>query len=150
MCTKGFRDILEIRRGDRDEMYNLFWQPAPPLVPRYLRYEIEERLFADGNVHLQINIDQVKKACELFKKEGVNSIAIAFINSYTSDDDNLDVVVFAAPQLSIMELEKVTGLLKGRQVHCEVSLLIATSPENKRAADRFGFTDIIEYLALLI
>ena len=68
----------------------------------------------------------------------------AFINSYTSDDDNLDVVVFAAPQLSIMELEKVTGLLKGRQVHCEVSLLIATSPENKRAADRFGFTDIIE------
>ena len=34
LCTKGFRDILEIRRGDRDEMYNLFWQPAPPLVPR--------------------------------------------------------------------------------------------------------------------
>ena len=32
LCTKGFRDVLEIRRGDRDEMYNLFWQPAPPLV----------------------------------------------------------------------------------------------------------------------
>ena len=32
LCTKGFRDIIEIRRGDRDEMYNLFWQPPPPLV----------------------------------------------------------------------------------------------------------------------
>ena len=37
LCTKGFRDILEIRRGDRDDAYNLFWQPAPPLVPSYLR-----------------------------------------------------------------------------------------------------------------
>ena len=86
LCTKGFRDILEIRRGDRDEMYNLFWQPAPPLVPRYLRLEIEERLFANGTVHSPINIDQLKKACEVFNKEDVNSIAIAFINSYTNKD----------------------------------------------------------------
>ena len=50
LCTKGFRDILEIRRGDRDEMYNLFWQPPPPLVPRFLRVEIEERLHADGTI----------------------------------------------------------------------------------------------------
>ena len=86
LCTKGFRDILEIRRGDRDEMYNLFWQPAPPLVPRYLRLEIEERLFANGTVHSPIKVDQLKKACEVFNKEDVNSIAIAFINSYTNKD----------------------------------------------------------------
>ena len=86
LCTKGFRDILEIRRGDRDEMYNLFWQPAPPLVPRYLRLEIEERLFANGTVHSPIKVDQLKKACEVFNKEDVNSIAVAFINSYTNKD----------------------------------------------------------------
>jgi N-methylhydantoinase A len=86
LCTKGFRDILEIRRGDRDEMYNLFWQPAPPLVPRYLRLEIEERLFANGTVHSPIKVDQLKKACEVFNKEDVNSIADAFINSYTNED----------------------------------------------------------------
>src|SRR5688500_16648998 len=34
LSTRGFRDVLEIRRGDRDEMYNLFWAPPPPLVPR--------------------------------------------------------------------------------------------------------------------
>ena len=89
LCTKGFRDILEIRRGDRDEMYNLFWQPAPPLVPRFLRLEIEERLFANGNVHKKINTEQVEDACNKFIKEKVDSVAIAFINSYTNKDHEL-------------------------------------------------------------
>ncbi len=89
LCTKGFRDILEIRRGDRDEMYNLFWQPAPPLVPRFLRLEIEERLFANGNVHKKINTEQVKDACDKFIKEKVDSVAIAFINSYTNKDHEI-------------------------------------------------------------
>ena len=89
LCTKGFRDILEIRRGDRDEMYNLFWQPAPPLVPRFLRLEIEERLFANGNVHKKINTEQVEDACNKFIKEKVDSVAIAFINSYTNKDHEI-------------------------------------------------------------
>ena len=89
LCTKGFRDILEIRRGDRDEMYNLFWQPAPPLVPRFLRLEIEERLFANGNVHKKINTEQVKEACNQFINEKVDSVAIAFINSYTNKDHEI-------------------------------------------------------------
>ena len=86
LCTKGFRDILEIRRGDRDEMYNLFWQPAPPLVPRYLRLEVEERMMANGNVRTPINIDQLKKACHKLIEEEVSSVAIALINSYTNKD----------------------------------------------------------------
>ena len=89
LCTKGFRDILEIRRGDRDEMYNLFWQPAPPLVPRFLRLEIEERLYADGSVNQKINTNEIKNACKKFIEEGVNSVAIAFINSYTNKDHEI-------------------------------------------------------------
>ena len=89
LCTKGFRDIIEIRRGDRDEMYNLFWQPPPPLVPRYLRLEIEERLFADGKIHTDLNTNDVKKACKNFIDEGVNSIAIAFMNAYSNKEHEL-------------------------------------------------------------
>ena len=89
LCTKGFRDIIEIRRGDRDEMYNLFWQPPPPLVPRYLRLEIEERLFANGKIHTDLNINDVKKACKNFIDEGVNSIAIAFMNAYSNKEHEL-------------------------------------------------------------
>ena len=84
VCTKGFRDILEIRRGDRDEMYNLFWQPKPPLVPRYLRLEVEERIFASGDIHSPINNIQLKEVCNKLIEEKVNSIAIALINSYAN------------------------------------------------------------------
>ena len=84
LCTKGFRDILEIRRGDRDEMYNLFWQPKPPLVPRYLRLEVEERIFASGDIHTPINNIQLKEVCNKLIEEKVNSIAIALINSYAN------------------------------------------------------------------
>ena len=89
LCTKGFRDIIEIRRGDRDEMYNLFWQPPPPLVPRYLRLEIEERLFANGKVHTNLNINDVKESCKHFIDEGVNSVAIAFMNAYSNKEHEL-------------------------------------------------------------
>ena len=68
----------------------------------------------------------------------------AFITSYADEDDSLDVVVFAAPQLSLMELEKLSTLLKGRRIHDDVSVLIATNPENKRAAERFGLAQTIE------
>ncbi|MAH85136.1 MAG: hypothetical protein CBB68_12890 [Rhodospirillaceae bacterium TMED8] len=68
----------------------------------------------------------------------------AFMAGYGEGDDSLDVVVFAAPQLSIIELEKVSELLRGRSISSGVTLLIATNPENKRAAERFGFADVIE------
>jgi predicted aconitase len=68
----------------------------------------------------------------------------AFMKSYGGGDDSLDIVVFAAPQLSVIELEKLAMLMKGRKVHDKVSLLVATNPENKHASDRFGFTETIE------
>jgi len=67
----------------------------------------------------------------------------AFFKSYAMDDDGLDVVVFAAPQLSLYELQRLAKLLDGQTVHNDVALLIATSPENKRAAERMGLDDKI-------
>ena len=67
----------------------------------------------------------------------------AFFVTYAMDDDALDVVVFAAPQLSLYELERLAKLLKGQTIHSDVALLIATNPENKRAAERMGLDDMI-------
>ncbi len=61
-----------------------------------------------------------------------------FFNTYAMDDDALDVVVFAAPQLSLFELERLAKLLDNQTLHQDVALLIATNPENKRAAERMG------------
>ena len=67
-----------------------------------------------------------------------------FLAGYGAADDALDVVVFAAPQLSLLEMECCAYLLKDRQVHRDVALLIATNPENKHASDRMGLTQMIE------
>jgi len=68
----------------------------------------------------------------------------AFIASYGATGDKVDVVVFAAPQLSLVEMAAVADALDGRCVHAETTLLVATSPEIKHAADRMGLTRRIE------
>ena len=89
LATRGFRDILEIRRGDRDEMYNLFWQLPEPLVPRRLRLPVTGRVRSDGMVHIPFEKQDVLDALEIFTSEGVNSIAVAFMNAYANPTHEL-------------------------------------------------------------
>lgn len=67
-----------------------------------------------------------------------------FMEAYRPADDRLDVVVFAAPQLSLFELRELAELLVGRQVNKSTALIAAVPPAVKADADRFGLTDIIE------
>ncbi|MEX0730818.1 MAG: aconitase X catalytic domain-containing protein [Aquisalimonadaceae bacterium] len=64
--------------------------------------------------------------------------------SFGLHNEKVDVVVFGAPQLSLIEMRQVAMLLKGRKVHDGTTLLVATNPENKAASDRMGFTETIE------
>jgi len=68
----------------------------------------------------------------------------AFLARYAAPDDNVDVVVFTAPQLSLFEIEAVARALDGRRVHPDTTVIVATSPEIKHAADRMGLTSRIE------
>jgi predicted aconitase len=68
----------------------------------------------------------------------------AFLARYAAPGDKLDVVVFAAPQLSLFEMETVASALDGRRVHPDTTVIVATSPEIKHAADRMGMTGRIE------
>jgi len=68
----------------------------------------------------------------------------AFLARYAAAGEKLDVVVFAAPQLSLFEMEAVACALDGRRVHPDTTVLVATSPEIKHAADRMGLTGRIE------
>ncbi len=68
----------------------------------------------------------------------------AFLARYAAPEAKLDVVVFGAPQLSLFEIEAVAGALDGRRVHHDTTVIVATSPEIKHAADRMGLTSRIE------
>jgi predicted aconitase len=67
-----------------------------------------------------------------------------FLARYAAPGDKLDVVVFAAPQLSLFEIAEVADALDGRRIHPDTTVIVATSPEIKHAADRMGVTARIE------
>lgn len=68
----------------------------------------------------------------------------AFYRQYEAKGEKADVVVFAAPQLSLLEMERLATLIAGRSVHADTTLIVTTSPEIKFAADRMGLTAKIE------
>ena len=84
LCTRGFRDVLELARGDRGDPYDLFWKQPAPLVPRRLRLPVSERLRANGEVWAAFVEDDVRAAVETFAAEGVTSVAVAFMNAYAN------------------------------------------------------------------
>ena len=91
ITTTGFRDVLEIRRGDRAEMYNLFWKQTVPLVPRRLRLEAGGRMLGSGEEMTPLDRASVLAAYEILKAEKVDSIAVCLLNAYANSKHELEV-----------------------------------------------------------
>ncbi len=85
ITTKGFRDVLEIQRANRRDIYNLVYKKPTPFVPRYLRKEVEERVSAEGKIIKGIEPSELEAIVKEFRKENVESVAVSFVNSYAND-----------------------------------------------------------------
>jgi N-methylhydantoinase A len=84
ITTKGFRDVLEIGRANRPDLYNLSYTKPKPFVPRYLRLEVRERMNYKGEALVPLNEDDVHQALEVCQKERVEAIAICFLHAYAN------------------------------------------------------------------
>lgn len=82
VTTEGFRDILEIGRGNRPESFNLFFKRLTPLVPREHRYEIRERISAKGEVLTPLDRGQLAALADRLSTEGIEAVAICFLHAY--------------------------------------------------------------------
>lgn len=85
LTTKGFRDVLEIARCNRPDLFNLVFAKPRPFIPRYLRREVAERVAFDGSVLTPLCERDVEEAVAFFKAEGVEAVAVCYINSYAND-----------------------------------------------------------------
>jgi N-methylhydantoinase A len=85
LTTAGFRDVLEIGRQTRPDLYDYTVERAPPLVPRHWRIEIAERLDADGDVLVPLDEAAVERAAALLLAEGVEAVAVGFLHAYRND-----------------------------------------------------------------
>jgi N-methylhydantoinase A len=82
LTTKGFRDVLELRRGNRDELWDFYHDVAPSPVRRRDRLEVEERIDYTGKVLIPLDTAGVERAAEIFRRKGVEAVAVCFINAY--------------------------------------------------------------------
>ncbi len=82
ITTAGFRDVLHIQRQDRPHMYDLRSRRAEPLIPRSLRFELNERLLFDGRVETPVDQEQLQTIIAQLKEHNVEAVAVGLLHSY--------------------------------------------------------------------
>jgi len=86
ITTRGFRDVLEMRRRDRRRTWGL-WGEFVPIADRDLRLEVDERTLADGSIRTHVDKDAVRAAAEVLRRRGAEALAIIFINAYANSEN---------------------------------------------------------------
>ncbi|WP_440706465.1 hydantoinase/oxoprolinase family protein [Heyndrickxia oleronia] len=111
ITTKGFRDVLEIGRGNRPDLFNVRYHKPAPFVSRYLRQEVEERLNYKGEVLKPLNKEEVKEIISFFKKEGVEAIGVSYLHSYVNpvhEQETIDLIKEIWPEVFVTASYEVT------------------------------------------
>jgi N-methylhydantoinase A len=89
LITEGFRDIYEIGRINRPDAYNLFFQKHEPLVERALRFEVRERVLADGEIETPLDEAEIAALGRMIEGLGVEAVGILFLNCYARRDHEI-------------------------------------------------------------
>jgi N-methylhydantoinase A len=84
ITTEGFRDVLEIRTLRMPRLYDLHWEKPPPLIERYLRRAVKERIDTNGNIDTPLDLADAERKVQMLLDENVEAIAVCLINSYTN------------------------------------------------------------------
>jgi N-methylhydantoinase A len=104
ITTRGFRDILEIRRMRVPRLYDLTWRKPPPLVERALRREVDERLTFRGEISQPLVMASVEAAVDRLLAEGVEAIAVCLLHSYANPIHERQISAYIrqrAPQIDL-------------------------------------------------
>ena len=129
ITTKGFRDVLEIQRVRVPKLYDPLYEKPSPLVPRNLRFEVDERLDANGRVIRELDLDQLNDVIEKLKKEDIEAIAVCFLHSFVNPTHE----------------EMVETIIKKEFPECFVSISSQILPQ-KREYERTSTTVINSYV----
>ena len=84
VTTRGFRDVLEIRDGTKDDLWDAYNDVSAPYIRRRDRFEVTERLDFSGNTVQPLDETEARELAELLKRRGVKTVAVCFLNSYAN------------------------------------------------------------------
>lgn len=91
ITTEGFRDVLEIARGNRPDLFNVKYKKPTPIIERHLRKEVSERLNYKGEVERKLDLKEVDEILDYFKGEGVEAIAVSLLHSYKNNNHEKEI-----------------------------------------------------------
>jgi len=129
VTTKGFRDVIEIGRQNRPELYNINFSRPRTLVPRSLRFEMDERVDSEGDVLVKVSETQLRELARRLRNSGAETVAICFLNSYVNASN-----------------ERVVETLLKRTLHRQVYASSDIDPE-QREYERASTTVVNAVLA---
>jgi N-methylhydantoinase A len=115
ITTKGFRDVLEIRRMRMNRLYDIYWEKPAPLVPRRLRREVGERVDYRGEVLQALDVDDARRAIERLLAEEVTSVAVCLLHAYANPEHERQIeqsLQSIAPQVYVSLSSRVLPELK--------------------------------------
>ena len=92
LTTRGFRDVLELGRFRSPRLYDLSFRKPEPLVERRLRFEIDERTSARGEVLMPVDLEALDRLAERLIEEEIEAIAICFVNSYVNPENEFEAM----------------------------------------------------------
>lgn len=89
VTTKGFRDVIEIRDGTKDELWDAYKDVSGPYIRRRDRFEVTERVDYSGRVVETLNEDEARELARLLKKRGTTTVAVCFINAFANAENEV-------------------------------------------------------------
>ena len=104
IVTKGFRDLLHIARQTRPKLYDFFARRPDPFVPRHLRFEVQERILADGEVEELLNEESVRSVAQAIKSSSARVVAVCLLHSYINPEHERrvrEILLESIPELKV-------------------------------------------------
>ncbi len=135
ITTKGFRDVLEIGRERRVTQYDIFEERLPPLVPRYLRREVDERTAFNGEILKELNREEVETLIRELAGLGVESIAVCLIHSYSNPKHEKEIEEIASKSAPNMRVSLSSAVLPAWREYERTSTTVVnayTRPKTER------------------
>ena len=164
ITNKGFKDIIEIGRQNRERLYDLHYRRPEPLVPRHLRFELDCRVSSKGEIVKDLDPKEVEKLIETLEREKVEAVAVCFLFSFLNPEHerfvgnllrerlkNVHVSVSSEILPEFREYERASTTIVNAYVAPKMAKYITTLKENLKPRDRLvimqsnGGGDICRY-----
>ena len=141
ITTQGFRDVLELGREIRYDAYDIFAEYPEPLIPRFLRREIKERIGSDGRIIVPLDENEVRTALDKLLADGIQSLAVCLINAYENpihEKKIKEIITQSAPALSLSTSVEVLPQIREYERTCTTATNAYVKPITSRYLNKLS------------